>query len=70
MLEGTDVEENGSIVGEGEKWTVRKHEDWSQQTQLIVVLPVYLHWQIIQITTGMTSRKNAERGITKFTCVF
>jgi hypothetical protein len=43
MLEDGDVEENGSIVFEGGKWRVRKHEDRSQQKHLIVVLPVYLH---------------------------
>jgi hypothetical protein len=43
MLEDADVEENGGIVVEVWKWTVRKHEDWRQEMQLIVVLPVYLH---------------------------
>jgi len=29
MLEDANVEENGSVVSEGGKWTVRKHEDRS-----------------------------------------
>ena len=42
MSKDADVGENGSVVFEGGKWTVRKYEGRIQQMQIIVVLPVYL----------------------------